>query len=377
MRVRFIGIHGRELAYTRVRCYNFAAILRGRGVKAEVLSYQDAFAPRVRDDGMLRLGEAEKLGITFRALCRLARMRGEIFYLQKAHWHAAAPFLLARLGLNRLVLDYDDWDFDRSPFFKSDRWNRFFFGATGMEPITAAVARGARAVVASSGPLHELMRGYNPAAFLIPTGVDAEKFRRTAPPPGEPVTAVWCGKVWGELMGENLRFCIDCVTAARRVHPSLRLVIAGDGAWMGRVREYARARGAEGIEFHGWIPPDRMPVFLSRAHIGLLPLIPDAANAEWMRCKSPTKLFEYMAMEIPAVASRYGEAGSIARDGAEAFLASDREEFTAKLIALAGDSGLRREMGVRARRRVEAHYSHRAMGDALMRVAEFVAGVRG
>lgn len=377
MKVVFIGLSGYDHPYVRVRCHNFAKLLRERGVEAEVLSFKEAFSPSVADDGMLRLRDPQKLGQTLRALCRLAGKRRAILYVQKAHWHAAAPFILRRLRLNRFVLDYDDWDLDRSPFFDRKRMNRLLFGADGVEPITRRVAVAADAVVASSGPLLELMRRYNPAAFLVPTGVDEKRFRRTGPPPEGPVTAVWCGKVWGRVIYENLRFCVDCVLDARRVHPSLRFVVAGDGAWMGRIEEYVRERGAGGVEFAGWIHPDRMSDFLSRAHIGLLPLVPDAENSDWMRCKSPTKLFEYMAMEIPTVASRYGEAVSIVADGQEAFLASERGEFAAKLAALAGDAGLRRAMGSRARRRVEERYCHRVMGDALLEAVECAAGLRG
>lgn len=377
MRVVFIGLSGYDHPYVRVRCHHFAGLLRERGVKTDVLSFKEAFSPRVADDGMLRLREGEKLAQTIRAAARLLRERGSILYVQKAHWHAAAPFLLRRLGLNRLILDYDDWDLDRSPFFGSDGLNRLFFGAVGAEPITAAVARRAHAVVASSAPLRELMLRYNPATFLVPTGVDTERFRRSRPHAEGPVTAVWCGKVWGEVIYNNLRFCIDCVADARRVRPALRLVVAGDGAWMGRVEEYARERGGGGVDFAGWIPPDRMPEFLSGAQIGLLPLIPDAANSEWMRCKSPTKLFEYMAMEIPAVASRYGEAESIVEDGREGFLASSREEFARRLADLAGSPPLRREMGARARRRAEERYCHRVMGGALLEAVEFAAGRGG
>jgi len=379
MKVLFIGIHGYDFAYTRVRCYNFAKLLRERGIAAEVLTFQEAFSPSVKDDGMLRLGDGEKLIRTGQAFARLLRERGTILYTQKAHWHAAAPFLLRRLGLNRFILDYDDWDLDRSPFFNRGYLNRLFFGAAGMKQVTAALAARADACVTSTSPLYELMSSYNQATFLVPTGVDAERFRRKGPPPEGGITVVWNGKVWGRVVYENVRFCIDCFTEVRRVHNTIRLVIAGDGDWMGKLRDYVGERGIGGVEFPGWINPDRMPEFLACAHIGLLPLIPDAENADWMRCKSPTKFFEYMAMELPTVASRYGEVESIVTDGREAFLASDRGEFTDKLRRLVEDESLRREMAERARARVEERYCHKVMGDSLVKVIEYVTrgGHRG
>ncbi|MDD5557606.1 MAG: glycosyltransferase [bacterium] len=373
MKVVFISIHGRQMAYSRVRCYNFAAILRGRGFDAEVLTFQENFSPWVKDDGMLRLGDREKCIQTGRALARLFPMRDAILYTQKAHWHAAAPFLLKRLGINRFILDYDDWDLDRSPFFGRDFLNRALFGATGMEPITAAVARRADACVASTSPLLALMRSYNASSFLISTGVDADRFKRKRRPPDSPLTIMWNGKVWGKVLYENLCFALDCYSMVRRLHPTLRFIIAGDGAWMGRVREYAGSEGIGGVEFPGWIEPDRMPESLERVHIGLLPLIPDRENAEWMKCKSPTKLFEYMAMGIPTVASRFGEVRAIINDGVEGFLASGRDEFISGLRLLVEDPALRERMGAQAREKVAERYCHRAMGDELVKVITYVA----
>jgi glycosyltransferase involved in cell wall biosynthesis len=152
----------------------------------------------------------------------------------------------------------------------------------------------------------------------------------------------------------------------------IRLFIAGDGDWMGKLRDYVREHRIGGVEFVGWIEPDRMPEFLAQAHIGLLPLIPDTENADWMRCKSPTKFFEYMAMELPTVASRYGEVESIVTDGRESFLAANRQEFVDKLCVLVENESLRREMGKKARARVEEKYCHKVMGDGLVKVIERV-----
>jgi glycosyltransferase involved in cell wall biosynthesis len=127
------------------------------------------------------------------------------------------------------------------------------------------------------------------------------------------------------------------------------------------------------IGVRDWVPPAEMPSFLAQAHVGLLPLIPDGTNDDWMRCKCPTKLFEFMAMEMPTVASAYGEVRGIISDGEDGLLAGDRNEFIERMRLLAGDAELRARMGKRARESAVSRYSLHGQRDILRDIVRSVA----
>jgi glycosyltransferase involved in cell wall biosynthesis len=105
-----------------------------------------------------------------------------------------------------------------------------------------------------------------------------------------------------------------------------------------------------------------MPQFLCDIDIGLLPLIQDSF---FNKAKSPTKMFEYMAMGKPVIASCTGEAKNIIIDGQTGFLASDRSEFISKMRRLILDAQLRKTMGQNATKQVQAKYSLEILGKEL------------
>ena len=140
---------------------------------------------------------------------------------------------------------------------------------------------------------------------------------------------------------------------------------------MYQVKDYIRRTYPHlDIEVIDWVAPQDMPACLSDADIGLLPLIPDADNELWMRAKSPTKLFEYMAMGLPTVASCIGEAEAVMENGREGFLVKDKEEFIEKMKLLISGRELRIRMGQSAREKVTREYSLEALGKRLF---EFIS----
>jgi hypothetical protein len=66
---------------------------------------------------MYRLRDRDKLKLTGRGLKRLWGEKGSLFYIQKAHFHSAAPYFLHRLGRNDYIFDYDDYDVELSNLF--------------------------------------------------------------------------------------------------------------------------------------------------------------------------------------------------------------------------------------------------------------------
>lgn len=368
MKIIFIGINGIDLAYTRVRCYGFARLLASCGYRTEVFTLQEEYYPGIHPDYMLVLPRLERLKLTFRAFSKLWKEKGALFYIQKAHYHAAAPFLLSRLGRNRYVLDYDDWDLDRSPFLDVPLLDRCIFGASGIEGITANLARSALACVASTEPLRELLSAYGGKVSLIPTVTDTDKFRPSPRDRGT-TTFIWNGMVWGEVIFNNVMFLADCFKSVWEVSSDVRLLITGKGGWYDKLRNEISARyGGLPIEVRGWTPPDEMPSLLAEADVGLMPLIPDPQNEDWMRCKCPTKLFEFMAMGMPSVVSDFGEARRIIDSGGDGFLAADRGNFIRSMKTLAGSAELRSRMGEAARRKAVEKFSFASQKEKLFSV---------
>ena len=361
----FLGLSGRSYPYVRVRCYDFAAELKKYGVPASVVSFRDHLSGGLSELEMWDRGDREKLALSLRAFRRILRERPRLIYIQKIHYNAAVPYLLSRLGAVPYVLDYDDWDDGIECLFKRGWLNRFFFGHELYPDILRSVASRARACVVSSRYLKERLSEYNRRVWMIPTGVDTEIFTPAPRRPGAgKVVFAWTGVVWGEIMLENLLFMLECFRMTARRVRGVALRIVGGGQLMPDVKEIvSRDYGDLDIRIGEWVDHARMPEFLSRVDVGLLPLI--QGEDSWVAGKSPTKFFEYMAMGLPTVSSRVGELRHVVSDGDDGFLADGKEEFSEKMIALASSPGLRDGMGRRAREKAVAEYDIAVLGKRL------------
>jgi glycosyltransferase involved in cell wall biosynthesis len=87
--------------------------------------------------------------------------------------------------------------------------------------------------------------------------------------------------------------------------------------------------------------------------IGIMPLPDD----QWAKGKCGFKALQYMALELPAVASPVGVNSRIINQGVNGFLCSTPEEWEEALRKLIEDSDLRKKMGINGRRTVVENYS--------------------
>lgn len=367
MRILFIGHNGYGYPHTRVRCYHFAKILsQYAGMETAVLSFRDDLAPHKTEAAMYEnLRDREKLLLTWKAIGRLLHERNTILYIQKAHFHSAAPYFLHRLGLARhYVLDYDDYDIPLSNFFFRGYLNRFFFGSNRWDEITFRLARNANGCVAASHELLNLLTPINPNCELVVTGVDATAFTPPVRRKNDgPLTFLWNGLVWGDPILNNL---LELFRAFDRVHgkmPPYRIWIVGGGMmWETLQRQAGETYPNLPIEWRGWVDPREMPDFLRRADVGLLPV---AGNDLWLRCKSPTKLFEYMAAELAVIATSVGEVIHAVEPGRSGLLAANETEFADCILRVASDPPLRERLGLEARTRIETRFSLPILGETL------------
>ena len=144
------------------------------------------------------------------------------------------------------------------------------------------------------------------------------------------------------------------------------LDLVGEGKYFTDIKnDLSNFRYKDRIRCYDWIAPDKIPDCLSDIDIGLLPLI---HNSKFNRAKSPTKLFEYMAMAKPTVSSNIGEATHIIKDGESGFLARTKEDFIEKMEILIKDKDLRQRIGQNARKSVEEEYSLNVLGKKLYEI---------
>jgi glycosyltransferase involved in cell wall biosynthesis len=87
--------------------------------------------------------------------------------------------------------------------------------------------------------------------------------------------------------------------------------------------------------------------------IGVMPLPDDA----WAPGKCGFKILQYLALEIPAVASPVGVNADIVQDGVTGFLCASPESWYAGLKKLIENENLRRSFGSRGREFVVTNYS--------------------
>jgi len=92
---------------------------------------------------------------------------------------------------------------------------------------------------------------------------------------------------------------------------------------------------------------------LATFDIGVMPLSSD----EWSKGKCGFKALQYMALEIPTVASPVGVNTDIISHGQNGLLAESPEEWSRSLEELLTDSALRKKLGKQGRQTVESRYS--------------------
>lgn len=106
---------------------------------------------------------------------------------------------------------------------------------------------------------------------------------------------------------------IDWVTACKLIFPSFKklteghLIIIGSGPKQ-YFRELSERLGiSHRVTVKDWVPEAELPYLYSCADFGLLPF----SDTLWAQCKCPSRIFEFMAMEVPFICT-VGEPSYIA-----------------------------------------------------------------
>lgn len=130
----------------------------------------------------------------------------------------------------------------------------------------------------------------------------------------------------------------------------------GDGDERARTESLIRAAGVNAT-FTGRLPHQSVPAYLDACDLLISPHVSLEEGREFFG--SPTKLFEYMAMAKPIVASRLGQIAAVVADGEDGLLVEpgDAAALAKAIERLARDAALRARLGANARSKVVELYT--------------------
>lgn len=243
--------------------------------------------------------------------------------------------------------------------------------AAGIAEVLCTNADGVVCVSREVAHWVESQRGDPEGIWVIPNGVDLERFDRATDPIPSPfanddpvILFVGSFRPWHGLDRLIEAFQTLC---DRRVGANLLLV--GDGPMRATLeRRCADAGLADRVHWTGAVDPDDVPRWGRLADLAVAPY-PDDERFYF----SPIKIFEFQALELPVVASHVGQIPELITHGETGWLVDPRsvEALASGLVDLIENPTRRQQIGVAARRHVAetATWDHRA-SEILARIEE-------
>ncbi len=146
--------------------------------------------------------------------------------------------------------------------------------------------------------------------------------------------------------------------AAKRVNANCHFLFIGDGDERARCEEILGDR-KDRATFVGRVAHDQVTAYLDACDILVAPHIPARDGSEFFG--SPTKLFEYLAMQKAVLASRLGQIADVITDAENGLLVEpgDVAALTEAIKRLTEDAALRARLGRAARQRVIEKFTWR------------------
>jgi glycosyltransferase involved in cell wall biosynthesis len=223
---------------------------------------------------------------------------------------------------------------------------------------TAAICRLARQVLVGNRLLAGWASQHNRNVAVVPSTIELDRYPPRASADRGMVTLGWTGS------HSTLPFLQMLIHPLRRLaeRKRFRLLVVSHTDQLdldfGPIEVTARRWRAETEASD-----------LGEMDIGLGPF-PDTGWTPW-RCHG--KVLQYMAAGMPTVASRIGILGDYLGDADAGYLAASEDEWVERLSQLIDDAHLRRDMGERARQRIEADYSAQVWAPRVRSIFEAAA----
>lgn len=250
-------------------------------------------------------------------------------------------WMLAKILRRRIIYDFDDaiWLTDRpheSHFLKTLKWRK----------KVGSICRWAHRVSCGNAYLCDYAARFSKKVIYNPTTIDTENLHNRSlyeidQVSREKIRIGWTGS------HSTLKYLEEIASVIQKIlqdYHRVEFVVIAD-----------KAPALTDFSDFIFVPWDRTTEIqdLLQFDIGVMPLPDD----QWAKGKCGFKALQYMALEIPAVASPVGVNITIIANNVNGFLCRTPAEWDQTLRQLIEDSGLRKSIGIKGRRTVLENYS--------------------
>ncbi|SKC77194.1 glycosyltransferase [Ohtaekwangia koreensis] len=209
---------------------------------------------------------------------------------------------------------------------------------------TEAICRWSYKVSCGNNYLVDFAKQFNPQPVLNPTTIDTEQHHNPIRYPklfNEKITVGWTGS------HSTLKYLGSIIPVLKQLEKKYNenfqfLVIANKKPDLD-LNDFVFIPWKENSEIED----------LSQIDIGIMPLTDDI----WAKGKCGFKALQYMALEIPAVASPVGVNTQIIDSGVNGFLCTSQQDWFDAIDKLIQNKALRESIGIQGRKKVIEHYS--------------------
>jgi glycosyltransferase involved in cell wall biosynthesis len=291
----------------------------------------------------------------------IEKERPDFIYHRHSEFNFASSLLAKEFGIP-LVLEYNG-----SEVWIKKNWGRIYLESL-CRSAEEVQLRSARIIAVVSKVIKEdlIQRGIRSDKIIVnPNGVDPGKFYPEID--GNSIRTQYglTGKLVAGFVGTfGAWHGVDVL--ARAIKPTIQrqsdvhFLIVGDGTLRGEVERIIRDDNVlPYVTLTGSVPHDAIPKYLAACDVLLSPHVQNADGSTFFG--SPTKLFEYLGMGKPIIASGVGQIGEIMNDGRNCLLMKHRDynDLADKIVFLINQPSLCRELGAAARKDAVEKFSWR------------------
>ncbi|MEX1138017.1 MAG: glycosyltransferase family 4 protein [Bacteroidota bacterium] len=289
--------------------------------------------------------------------------------------HSAFGFCLE--PLSRFMHTSSVLEVNASEVWVKEHWSRLIFRRLGRLAEASSVSKADVVSVISKGVKEQLnSQGLSPRTIVMnPNGVDPDEFHPAIK--GNAVRQRYGFSAAHTVVGfigtfakwHGVETLIEAAIQSVRKRSTLRFLLVGDGGLRTALDRRVSGTGTgKAIVFTGLIPHSSAPQHLAACDILVSPHLGFEDRSVFFG--SPTKLFEYMAMGKPVIASRLEQIGEIVVHNKNGLLMKpgDVDELVSLILHLAGRKELRTRLGKAARKDVVTHYTWEKNVERLLRL---------